>query len=83
MDSVPEIQFLLLRAMHCIIQKRHYLFDKDFKSFFIKPYEPIYVKFEKLDILYKLCDNSNYEMILRHLSLSPRLMFSFRLPCVI
>ena len=68
MDSVPEMQFLLLRAMHCIIQKRHYLFDKDFKSFFIKAYEPIYVKFEKLDILYKLCDNSNYEMILNELS---------------
>ena len=68
MDSVPEMRFLLLRAMHCIIQKRHYLFDKDFKPFFIKPYEPIYVKFEKLDILYKLCDNSNYEMILNELS---------------
>ena len=68
MDSVPEMRYLLLRAMHCIIKKRHYLFDKDFKSFFIKAYEPIYVKFEKLDILYKLCDNSNYEMILNELS---------------
>ena len=68
MDSVPEMRYLLLRAMHCIIQKRHYLFDKDFKSFFIKAYEPIYVKFEKLDILYKLCDNSNYEMIVNELS---------------
>ena len=68
MDSMPEMRYLLLRAMHCIIQKRHYLFDKDFKSFFIKAYEPIYVKFEKLDILYKLCDNSNYEMILNELS---------------
>ena len=68
MDSVPEMRYLLLRAMHCIIQKRHYLFDKDFKSFFIKANEPIYVKFEKLDILYKLCDNSNYEMILNELS---------------
>ena len=68
MDSVPEMRYLLLRAMHCIIQKRHYLFDKDFKSFFIKAYEPIYVKFEKLDILYKLCDNSNYEMVLNELS---------------
>jgi vesicle coat complex subunit len=68
MDSVPEMRFLLLRAMHCIIQKRHYLFDKDFKSFFIKANEPIYVKFEKLDILYKLCDNSNFEMILNELS---------------
>ena len=38
MDSVPEMRYLLLRAMHCIIQKRHYLFDKDFKSFFIKAY---------------------------------------------
>ena len=67
MDSVPEMKYLLLRAMHCIIQKRHYLLDKDYRAFFIKAYEPIYVKFEKLDILYKLTDNMNYEMILNEL----------------
>ena len=79
MDSVPEIQFLLLRAMHCIIQKRHYLFDKDFKSFFIKPYEPIYVKFEKLDILYKLCDNKNYENILNEFKSYAKLEYDLEL----
>ena len=64
MDSVPEMKYLLLRAMHCIIQKRHYLLDKDYKAFYVKAYEPIYVKFEKLDILYELTDNKNFEMIL-------------------
>ena len=79
MDSVPEIQFLLLRAMHCIIQKRHYLFDKDFKAFFIKPYEPIYVKFEKLDILYKLCDNKNFESILNEFKSYAKLEYDLEL----
>ena len=36
MDSVPEMKYLLLRAMHCIIQKRHYLLDKDYKAFYVK-----------------------------------------------
>lgn len=67
MDSFPEMKYLLLRAMHCIIQKRHYLLDKDYRAFFVRAYEPIYVKFEKLDILYKLTDNKNFEMILNEL----------------
>jgi len=57
MDTMPEIKFLLLRAMHAIIQKRHYLLDKDFRSFYVTYTDPIYVKLEKLDILYQLADN--------------------------
>ena len=79
MDSFPEMQYLLLRAMHSIIQKRHYLFDNDFKNFFVKPYEPIYVKFEKLEILYKLADNKNFELILQEFKSYCILEYDFEL----
>jgi len=38
--------------------------DKDFKFFFVKYNDPIYVKLEKLDILYKLNDAKNFENIM-------------------
>jgi AP-1 complex subunit beta-1 len=65
MNSGFEIQYLLLRAMHAIIQKRRNILDKDFKCFYIKFFDPIYVKLEKLDILYKLADSTNYEPIVK------------------
>jgi hypothetical protein len=41
------------------------LLDKDFKFFFVQYNDPIYVKLEKVDILYKLCDNKNFEAIIK------------------
>ena len=41
------------------------LLDKDFKYFFVQYNDLIYVKLEKVDILYKLCDNKNYEVIIK------------------
>ena len=63
--SYPEIQYVLLRSLHAIVQKRPMLLDKDFKYFFVQYNDPIYVKLEKVDILYKLCDNKNYEVIIK------------------
>jgi AP-1 complex subunit beta-1 len=65
MNSGFEIQYILLRAMHAILHKRRNILDKDFKCFYIKFFDPIYVKLEKLDILYKLADASNYEAIVK------------------
>ena len=36
MTSRSEIQYILLRGMHAIIQKRPYLFEKEFRYFFIQ-----------------------------------------------
>ena len=65
MMSSPEIQYVLLRALHGVVIKRPMLLDKDFKFFFVQYNDPIYVKLEKVDILYKLCDNKNYESIIK------------------
>ena len=65
MMASPEIQYVLLRALRAIVQKRPMLLDKDFKFFFVQYNDPIYVKLEKVDILYKLCDNKNFEAIIK------------------
>lgn len=67
MSAGPEIQYVLLRSLHAIVQKRPYLLDKDFKHFYVKYNDPIYVKLEKIDILYKLADAKNFENILNEL----------------
>lgn len=67
MMSTPEIQYVLLRSLHAIVQKRPYLLDKDYKYFYVKYNDPIYIKLEKIDILYKLTDNKNYEGIINEL----------------
>ena len=66
--TYPEIQYVLLRSLHAIVQKRPMLLDKDFKYFFVQYNDPIYVKLEKVDILYKLCDNKNFEIIIKEFS---------------
>jgi AP-2 complex subunit beta-1/AP-1 complex subunit beta-1 len=64
MKSHPEIQYVVLRSLHAIVQKRPYLLDKDYKSFFVQHNDPVYVKLEKIEILYKLADAKNFESIL-------------------
>ena len=67
MMSYPEIQYVLLRSLHAVVQKRPYLLDKDYKYFYIQYTDPIYVKLEKIDILYKLTDNKNCDSIINEL----------------
>ena len=63
--SYPEIQYVLLRSLHAIVVKRPMLLDKEFKYFYIQYNDPIYIKLEKADILYKLCDKKNFELIIK------------------
>lgn len=67
MMAAPEIQYVLLRSLHAIVQKRPYLLDKDFKYFYVQYNDPIYVKLEKIEILYKLADSKNFENIINEL----------------
>ena len=63
--SYPEIQYILLRSLHAIVLKRPILLEKEFKYFYVQYNDPIYIKLEKVDILYKLCNKKNYEMIIQ------------------
>ena len=62
--SYPEIQYVLLRSLHAIVIKRPMLLDKEYKYFYVQYNDPIYIKLEKVDILYKLTDKKNYEYII-------------------
>ena len=45
------------------------ILEKDIKCFFCNFNEPYYIKNEKLDILSKVCDHKNYELVLNELNL--------------
>lgn len=64
LNSKPEIQYVALRNINLIVQKRPSILAKDFKVFFCKYNDPIYVKLEKLDILIKLASERNIDQIL-------------------
>jgi Adaptin N terminal region/Beta2-adaptin appendage, C-terminal sub-domain len=50
-----------------VVQKRPYLLEKDYKYFYVQYNDPVYVKLEKIDILYKLTDGKNYDAIIGEL----------------
>ena len=41
------------------------LLEKEYKFFYVQYNDPIYIKLEKIDILYKLTDKKNYEYIIK------------------
>lgn len=63
----PEIQFVALKNINLIIQKRQLVFDKELKIFFCNFNDPIYIKLEKLEILIKLSSIDNIQQILHEL----------------
>ena len=63
--SYPEIQYVLLRSLHAVVIKRPMLLEKEYKFFYVQYNDPIYIKLEKVDILYKLTDKKNYEFIIK------------------
>mmetsp|Transcript_34514 Transcript_34514/g.25610 ORF Transcript_34514/g.25610 Transcript_34514/m.25610 type:complete len:80 (+) Transcript_34514:61-300(+) len=67
MNNEPEIQYIAVRNINLIIQKRPYVIDKEIRVFFCNFQDPLYVKLEKLEILVKLADLKNVDSILNEL----------------
>jgi AP-1 complex subunit beta-1 len=65
--SQPEVQYVALRNINIIVQKRPNLLSHKIKVFFCKYNDPIYVKMEKLDILVKLVNANNVDSVLLEL----------------
>mmetsp|Transcript_18642 Transcript_18642/g.33698 ORF Transcript_18642/g.33698 Transcript_18642/m.33698 type:complete len:873 (+) Transcript_18642:16-2634(+) len=65
--SQPEIQYVALRNISLIVQKRPNILEKDVRIFFCKYNDPNYVKMEKLDIIYRLADIRNVDLVLNEL----------------
>lgn len=66
-DREPEISFITLRCINLILQKRAIVIPKDIKIFYVNYHDPPYIKLEKLEILAKLANNDNVELILTQL----------------
>ncbi len=69
----PEIQYVALRNINLIVQKRPEILARKVTHFFVKYNDPIYVKMEKLEIIISLASMSNIDkvMFIMVLALSP------------
>eukprot|EP00746_Dinoflagellata_sp_MGD_P007537 gnl/MRDRNA2_/MRDRNA2_114934_c0_seq1.p1 gnl/MRDRNA2_/MRDRNA2_114934_c0~~gnl/MRDRNA2_/MRDRNA2_114934_c0_seq1.p1 ORF type:complete len:910 (+),score=206.89 gnl/MRDRNA2_/MRDRNA2_114934_c0_seq1:124-2853(+) len=62
-----EIQFVALRNIRLIVQKRPGILATDVKMFFCKYNDPAYVKLEKVEIMVSLVSERNVEQVLLEL----------------
>ncbi|CAG8535799.1 7022_t:CDS:10 [Acaulospora colombiana] len=63
----PEVQYVALRNILLIIQRRPDVLRNDIKVFFCKYNDPIYVKLAKLEIMYRLSNAINVDQVLSEL----------------
>ncbi|XP_006822988.1 AP-1 complex subunit beta-1-like [Saccoglossus kowalevskii] len=67
LSAEPEIQYVALRNINLIVQKRPDILKHEMKVFFVKYNDPIYVKLEKLDIMIRLATQANIAQVLAEL----------------
>lgn len=67
LSSGPEVQYVALRNILLIIQRRPEVLRNDVKVFFCKYNDPIYVKLAKLEIMFRLAQESNVQQVLAEL----------------
>ncbi|KIK59874.1 hypothetical protein GYMLUDRAFT_74326 [Collybiopsis luxurians FD-317 M1] len=64
LSSGPEVQYVALRNILLIIQRRPTVLKNDVRVFFCKYNDPIYVKLAKLEIMYRLARAENAKEVL-------------------
>ena len=64
LNSEPEIQYVALRNINLIVQRRPKILEHEIKVFFCKYNDPIYVKMEKLEIIIRLVNERNVDQVL-------------------
>lgn len=62
-----QVQYVALRNINLIVQKRPDILKHEMKVFFVKYNDPIYVKLEKLDIMIRLASQANIAQVLSEL----------------
>ncbi|KAG8455656.1 hypothetical protein GDO86_001735 [Hymenochirus boettgeri] len=67
LSAEPELQYVALRNINLIVQKRPEILKHEMKVFFVKYNDPIYVKLEKLDIMIRLASPANIAQVLAEL----------------
>lgn len=66
-SSAPEVQWVALRNINLILQKRPDALSNEMRVFFCKYNDPPYVKVEKLEIMTKLATEKNVDTFLSEL----------------
>ncbi|GAA6025264.1 hypothetical protein JCM8202_001941 [Rhodotorula sphaerocarpa] len=66
-SSAPEVQWVALRNINLILQKRPEALSNEMRVFFCKYNDPPYVKVEKLEIMIKLVAEKNVDTFLSEL----------------
>ena len=67
LSSPPEVQWVALRNINLLLQKRPDLLSNEMRVFFCKYNDPLYVKVEKLDIMVRLANDNNVDALLSEL----------------
>eukprot|EP00054_Salpingoeca_dolichothecata_P008265 m.47181 g.47181 ORF g.47181 m.47181 type:complete len:881 (-) comp17615_c0_seq1:27-2669(-) len=67
LSSEPEVQYVALRNINLVVQKRPQILTQHMKVFFVKYNDPIYVKLEKLDVMIRLASEDNIKQVLSEL----------------
>ncbi|WOO79682.1 AP-1 complex subunit beta-1 [Vanrija pseudolonga] len=66
-SSAPEVQWVALRNINLLLQKRPDVLANEMRVFFCKYNDPPYVKVEKLDIMVRLTTPRNVDILLGEL----------------
>ncbi|KAG8907527.1 beta-adaptin [Tulasnella sp. 417] len=66
-SSEPEVQWVALRNINLLLQKRSDILQNEMRVFFCKYNDPSYVKIEKLDIMVRLAGEKNVDALLSEL----------------
>ncbi|KAL7420331.1 beta-adaptin [Cryptotrichosporon argae] len=66
-SSAPEVQWVALRNINLLLQKRPDILANEMRVFFCKYNDPPYVKVEKLDIMVRLASEKNVDTLLGEL----------------
>ncbi|KAF8642930.1 hypothetical protein AX16_009318 [Volvariella volvacea WC 439] len=67
LSSPPEVQWVALRNINLLLQKRPDILSNEIRVFFCKYNDPLYVKVEKLDIMVRLASDNNVDALLSEL----------------
>ena len=67
LSSPPEVQWVALRNINLLLQKRSDILSNEMRVFFCKYNDPIYVKLAKLEIMYRLAREDNFKEVLDEL----------------
>jgi vesicle coat complex subunit len=67
LSSPPEVQWIALRNINLLLQKRSDILSNEMRVFFCKYNDPLYVKVEKLDIMVRLANENNVDALLSEL----------------